>query len=129
MKKILISSAVVFACLVGVSLAGSGPARSHSGCHGRVAEGCHGQEMVAAPMACHGATLKVPAVSDAGCHGGRLTLAERRTARSSARSNYRTTLSQFKAAGRAGNVSAMDMQAPTMQLAPVCQCSGECTCQ
>lgn len=129
MKSILTVSVVVFCGLVGISLAGSPGTASPAGCHGRpAASSCHGPEMalVAQDPGCHGRTMQAPAVADAGCHGGRLTLAERRTSRSAARANYRTTLAQFREAGRSGNVSAVSVNAaPTMQYVPVadaCQC-------
>lgn len=78
-----------------------------------------------AEAACHGQrTMQAPAIADAGCHGGRLTLGERRTARSAARANYRTTLSQFRDAGRQGDVSAVSVAAaPTMQYVPAAACT------
>jgi len=115
---------------VGAALAGSAPqaVTAKRGCHGRQYElvteaesGCHGQQMLA------------PAYSDAGCHGGRLTLRERRTAKSAARANYRTTLAQFRDAGRAGaDLRAIPVSsAPTMKMVPVqegCSCEG-CDCK
>ena len=120
MKTILSVSAVLFLGLVGVALAGAGPeTAAPAGCHGRVAAGCHGQPMALVEQGCHGATMLAPAVAPAGCHGDRLTFAERRTARSAARQNFRTTLHQFKAAGREGTVSAVPAaELPTYEYVP-----------
>jgi hypothetical protein len=117
---------------VGAALAGSAPqtVTVRQGCHGRQYAleaqescGCHGQQMLA------------PAYSDAGCHGGRLTWGERRTARSAARANYRTTLAQFRDAGRQGaSLQAIPVSAaPTMKMVPVeveCECKcNPCKCK
>lgn len=129
MKTTLIGSLVAFLGLVGVTLAGSGPAAAPAGCHGRVAKGCHGEQMVAVEQGCHGATLLAPAVAaEGGCHGGRITGSERRTARSAARANYQTTLAQFRAAARQGSdLQAMPVSAaPTMKMVPV---QSECECK
>lgn len=120
---------------VGSALAGSAPEAV------TVQRGCHGQ-VEYAPVAaggCHGAAqMLAPGYSDAGCHGGRLTWGERRTARSAARANYQTTLAQFRDAGRAGSdLSAIPVAAaPTMRAvpapvaaAPVCKCECECECK
>ena len=120
---------------VGAALAGSTPesVTVARGCHGRVA-----YEPVAAG-GCHGAAqMLAPGYSDAGCHGGRLTWAERRTARSAARANYQTTLAQFRNAGRAGSdLTAIPVAAaPTMRAvpapvaaAPACECKCDCKCE
>jgi hypothetical protein len=130
MKTILIGSLVVFLGLVGVTLAGSGPAVAPAGCHGRVAKGCHGEQMVAVEQGCHGATLLAPAVAaEGGCHGGRITGAERRLARQAARQNASATKAQFRSAARQGSVSAVPVTSPTMQMATACSCEGKCDCR
>jgi len=118
MKTILIGSLVAFLGLVGVTLAGSGPAVAPAGCHGRVAAGCHGATMLAPAVAAEG-----------GCHGGRITGAERRLARQAARQNAIATKAQFRAAARQGSVSAVPVTSPTMQMATACSCEGECNCR
>jgi len=110
---------------VGAALAGSAPQTVV------VKKGCHGREYVLEAQGscgCHGQML-APAYSDAGCHGGRLTWGERRTARSAARANYRTTLSQFRDAGRSGaDLQAIPVSAaPTMKMVPV-EAEDPCKC-
>lgn len=130
MKTILIGSLVAFLGLVGVTLAGSGPAAAPAGCHGRVAKGCHGEQMVAVEQGCHGATMLAPAVAaEGGCHGGRITGSERRLARQAARQNASATKAQFRAAARQGSVSAVPVTSPTMQMVPACSCEGKCDCR
>lgn len=113
---------------VGAALAGSEPQTV------TVKKGCHGREYVLQAQescGCHGNQMLAPAYADAcGCHGGRLTWAERRTARSAARANYRTTLAQFRDAGRAGSdLQAIPVSAaPTMKMVPVEVETCECNC-
>ena len=123
---------------VGAALAGAPPTTVAP------AAGCHGRPVMAAvPTAgCHGMNFVAPAaVQAAGCHGGtagRLTWAERRTARSMARQNYNATLAAARSAGRAGNgIAAIDYSAPAMMMvpaapaaaAPACSCDcNPCKC-
>jgi hypothetical protein len=117
---------------VGAALAGSAPQTV------TVKQGCHGRQYALEAQescGCHGQQMLAPAYSDAGCHGGRLTLSERRTARSAARANYRTTLAQFRDAGRSGaSLQAIPVSAaPTMKMVPVeveCECKcNPCKCK
>lgn len=143
MKGLMMNKNVVFVVAgfagvvaVGAALAGSPPAANAP-----VATGCHGRPMMApAPLDCHGYQMLAPAVTAAGgCHGGnRLTFAERRMARSAARSNYRTTLDQFRSAGRMGNLSAVPTAQTAYQMVPVapaavapptCNCPADCKCK
>ena len=117
MRSIVITAAVLFLGLVGVSLAGSPGKAAPAGCHGRVAAGCHGAPMVAVEQGCHCATMLAPAVAaEGGCHGGRITGSERRLARQAARQ---------------GSVSAVPVTSPTMQYVPAaaaCNC-GNAACE
>ena len=130
MKKFYIFAAAFFLGLCTLALAGTAP-------EAVVSRGCHGRVVAYEPIvesACHGQrTLLTPAVEAAcGCHGrgGRLTLAERRTARSAARANYQTTLAQFHDAARRGSVSAVSVSAPpTMQVVEVVEKEVKCDCK
>lgn len=117
---------------VGAALAGSTPQTV------TVQQGCHGRQYVLEAQdscGCHGQMLAPAYADECGCHGGRLTWSERRTARNAARANYRTTLNQFRDAGRAGaNLQAVPVTSmPTMKMVPVqveacdCKCS-PCRC-
>jgi hypothetical protein len=128
---------------VGAALGGAPPAACND-CPPVQQTRCHGRPaMVAAPSGgCHGLNFVAPAaIQAAGCHGGtagRLTWAERRTARGMARQNYQATLAAARTAGRAGNgIAAMDYSAPAMMMvpaaptaaAPACQCDcNPCKC-
>lgn len=132
MKFYLLTAFGIFVGLCTIALAGAPPAPAAA------ASSCHGQALVAAEApACHGRQMLAPAVTArAACHGAagsRLSLGERMTARSAARSNYRTTLAQFRDAGRKGDVSAVAVQAQQFQYVPAaeaksCDCPAACTC-
>ena len=112
---------------VGAALAGSAPQTVV------VKKGCHGREYVLEAQescGCHGQLLAPAYADECGCHGGRLTFAERRTARNAARANYRTTLNQFRDAGRAGaDLQAIPVSAaPTMKMVPVQEDACACGC-
>ena len=119
MKTLIYSvSAVLFVCLVGVALAGAGPER-------RGSRGCHGDVVVVEQEAgCHGRAMRAPAVAAAGCHGGRITAAERRETRQAVRNNANVTREQFRAAARQGDVSSVEVSAPTFEMAPACNAEG-----
>ena len=131
MKFYLLTSFGIFVGLCTIALAGAPPVAATA----PAASSCHGQALVAAEApACHGRQLLAPAVTArAACHGAnRLTLGERMTARSAARSNYRTTLAQFRDAGRQGDVSSVAVAAQQFQYVPAeakaCGCPSACSC-
>ena len=114
---------------VGAALAGAPPAVCDN-CPQPVQTACHGRPvMQAVPAGCHGMNFVAPAAVQGGCHGGRLTWSERRTARSMARQNYNATLAAARAAGRAGNgIQSVAYEAPAMTMVPVQAAACECNC-
>ncbi len=124
MKVKLAFASMVFLLLVSVCLANGTVSRGYRGCHG-IRRGCHGeQELAPVESGCHGLVLQAPAsLAKDDCHGrpaARLTIGERLTARSIARSNFRATLTAAKLAGRLGDgIAPVELSAPSMSLVPV----------
>jgi hypothetical protein len=108
MNRVIYATFGVFFCfVVGVALAGAEPSSRSA------AVGCHGAVAVQ-DAGCHGRVMRAPAVAAAaGCHGSRITAAERRETRSAVRHNARVTREQFRDAARQGTVSSVNVEAPT----------------
>ena len=131
MKSIVFLIAGFFGLIaVGAALAGAPPAVCND-CQ-PVQTRCHGRPAMQAVQSggCHGMNFVAPAANQAcGCHGGRLTWNERRTARSMARQNYNATLAAARSAGRAGDgISAVSYEAPAMTMVPVQAAACDCNC-
>ena len=135
LKTSIALCAAMFAMLVvGFVNAGSGPRRAAS------TSGCASQQMYSlSPVASGGScsqTMVAPAFKDCGCAGGRVTLAERSTARRAARANYSKTLDACLAAAAKGELDVVGgselvtMEMTPVQAAPEPECSacenGQC---
>lgn len=107
--------------VVGFVNAGSGPLRSRA-----VSSGSASQQqytMQAESGGCCSQVLVGPAYKDSGCHGGRVTLAERGTARRAAKANYNKTLEACLAAAAKGDLEVVEgAEMTTMKMVPVEDC-------
>ena len=133
MFKYLAPAGVLFLGLVANALAGAPPADCPE-CK-PVKASCAGVQyaVVEAPRAgCCGAPQFVaPAVRAegcGGCAGSRYTLAERRTGRQAARSNWRATRAAFATAARQGDAVAASVGVPNLAVVPVEAAAPACKC-
>ena len=132
MKTTLTCAGLGLAMLVmlglGFANAGSGPRRAAS------TSGCASQQMYSlSPVASGGScsqTMVAPAFKSCGCAGGRVTLAERSTARRAARANYEKTFDACLAAAAKGELEVVEgSELQTMEMTPVQEvCEGDCGC-
>ena len=137
MRNTILLTAAMFAMLVvGFVNAGSSPRllkRATSG-------GCASQQMYSyepqAQGGCCSQVMLQPAFKDCGCAGGRITLAERSTARRAARANFDKTMAAFLAAAEKGDLETavagptlVDMKMVPVESQAVCCDDGACpTC-
>lgn len=135
MKTTLTCAGLGLAMLVmlglGFANAGSGPRRAAS------TSGCASQQMYSlSPVSSGGScsqTMVAPAFKDCGCAGGRVTLAERSTARRAAKANYNKTFAACLAAAEKGELEVVEgSELQTMEMTPVEAvqevCEGDCGC-
>lgn len=132
-NTILLAAAMFSLLVVGFVNAGSGPRIAQRFDRG----GCASQQMYSyeaqASGGCCSQVMLQPAFKDCGCAGGRITLAERSTARRAARANFDKTMTAFLAAAEKGDLeTAVEGQALTaMKMVPVesqavCDCPSSC---
>jgi len=112
--------------------AGSGPRlfRASGGCASQPQQ--YSYEPQSSGGCCSQVMLQ-PAFKDCGCAGGRVTLAERSTARRAARANYNKTMDAFIAAAEKGDLETavagptlVDMKMVPIESQPVCCEGGDC---
>lgn len=132
-NAILLTAAMFSLLVVGFVNAGSGPRIAQRFDRG----GCASQQMYSyepqAQGGCCSQVMVQPAYKDCGCAGGRITLAERSTARRAARANFEKTMTAFLAAAEKGDLeTAVEGQPLTaMKMVPVesqavCDCPPSC---
>ena len=113
--------AVVVMLGLGFANAGTGPLRGRS-----FSGGCASQQQYTMSVESGGCCSQVlvgPAYKDSGCHGGRVTLAERGTARRAAKANYNKTLEACLAAAAKGDLEVVEgAEMTTMKMVPVEDC-------
>lgn len=133
-RMVYLTAAAAAVVCVSTVLAGNAPS-------GSAAKSCHGRRAYTATLesaGCHGALLQ-PSYTSGGCHGGGVTFAERRAARSAARANFSKTMDVFLEAARRGDLAgAVDgPELSVAKLSPVpapepagCPCAngGQCKC-
>ena len=135
MKIVSLLCAAMFGLLVvGFVNAGSSPRLARRA----TSSGCASQQMYSyeaqASGGCCSQVMLQPAFKDCGCAGGRVTRAERSTARRAARANFEKTMTAFLAAAEKGDLeTAVEGQALTaMKMVPVesqpaaCDCPSSC---
>jgi hypothetical protein len=134
-NTILLTAAMFSLLVVGFVNAGSGPRIAQRFSSG----GCASQQMYSyeaqASGGCCSQVMVQPAYKDCGCAGGRITLAERSTARRAARANFEKTMTAFLAAAEKGDLeTAVEGQPLTaMKMVPIesqaaCDCPSSCPC-
>lgn len=136
MKTVSLLCAAMFGMLVvGFVNAGSGPRIAQRFDRG----GCASQQMYSyEPQSSGGCCSQVmlqPAFKDNGCAGGRVTMAERSTARRAARANFEKTMSAFLAAAEKGELETavagptlVDMKMVPVETQTSCDCPQSCDC-
>lgn len=132
----LLCAAMFGMLVVGFVNAGSSPRLLRRATSG----GCASQQMYSyepqAQGGCCSQVMLQPAFKDCGCAGGRITLAERSTARRAARANFNKTMTAFLAAAEKGDLETavegpalVDMKMVPIESQPVCCDAGDCpTC-
>jgi hypothetical protein len=113
--------AVVVMLGLGFANAGTGPLRGRS-----FSGGCASAQQYTMSVESGGCCSQVlvgPAYKDSGCHGGRVTLSERSTARRAAKANYNKTLEACLAAASKGELEVVEgAEMTTMKMVPVEDC-------
>lgn len=106
---------------LGFANAGTGPLRSRAVSSGSAS--AQQYTMSVESGGCCSQVLVGPAYKDSGCHGGRVTLAERSTARRAAKANYNKTLEACLAAASKGDLEVVEgAEMTTMKMVPVEDC-------
>lgn len=132
-NTILLGAAMFSLLVVGFVNAGSGPRIAQRFDRG----GCASQQMYSyepqAQGGCCSQVMVQPAYKDCGCAGGRITMAERSTARRAARANFDKTMTAFLAAAEKGDLETAVEGEPltAMKMIPVesqavCDCPPSC---
>lgn len=132
-NTILLTAAMFSLLIVGFVNAGSGPRIAQRFDRG----GCASQQMYSYEAQAQGGScsqvMLQPAFKDCGCAGGRITLAERSTARRAARANFDKTMTAFLAAAEKGDLETAVEGEPltAMKMVPVesqasCDCPPSC---
>ena len=133
-NTILLTAAMFSLLVVGFVNAGSGPRIAQRFDRG----GCASQQMYSyeaqASGGCCSQVMLQPAFKACGCAGGRVTIAERNTARRAARANFNKTMTSFLAAASEGDLETAVEGSPlvAMKMIPVesqelvCDCPPSC---